>query len=267
LSFLPIFLDEEQERRFPFFKSLKFDWLKLETELRRWLRIMEQSKTDENRFIDLAFLNSKKSDNWISTQPIFHPKKAGLTVPMTHPIHPSRRRDTPVRMAGLKSEIEFEFGEKPLRNPVIVRIRTQIQAIQNERGIKIFVFRSNRPAKEQTDCITKIAELLAGQEKTKILLINGLCQSRKTSTGIIPIYQVIRKSDIVNLYFMSLEGFFSEDDPGQQKRMQELMQLFEISFNYILINQLVRQSLAVETFLGQSPAQRFKLLFPGSHPN
>lgn len=227
---------------------------------------MEQTKTDENRFIDLAFLTSKKSNDWITTEPIINPKKAGLTMPMTH-LNPSQRRDTQVRVASLKSEIEIEFGEKQLRNPGIVHIRTQIQTIQKERGIKIFVFRSNRPTREQTDCTTKIAELLAGQEKTKILLINGLCQTRKTGTGIIPIYQVIRKSDIVNLYFMSLEGFFTESDPGQQKRMQELMQLFEISFNYILINQLVRQSLAVETFLGQSPVQRFKLLFPGSHPH
>jgi hypothetical protein len=227
--------------------------------------------TDENSFVDLAFFTSLKSTGLDSMKNSIHPKKAGLEVQTTHSTTSSsrtREATSQTRAVAQKSEIEIEFSEKQFKNLALIQIRKQIQAIQKEHGIKIFIFRSNRATKEQTDCVTKIAESLAVENKTKILLINGLCHSQKAGSGkITPIYQVLRKSEFVNLYSMSLEGFFSNDDRvQQQKRMQELMQLFGISFNYILINQLLNKSQVVETLLSESPAQRFRLILPQSHP-
>lgn len=219
---------------------------------------MEFYESHPFSFVDLDFLTSLKMNQ---LNKAIHQQKAGTKVQVT----PSTT-DITAKMAAKpasKAEIEIKFSAGDAANQALVKIKNKIQKSRSKDGLKIFIFSSNLAQKAQTRYVTKIAELLATQKKSKILLINGLCDSRRVGSGkITPIYQVLRKSEFINLYSMSFEGYFSTEDLAQQqKRVHELMQLFQISFNFILINQLLDKSSEIETLLCESPFQRFRLHF------
>lgn len=132
--------------------------------------------------------------------------------------------------------------------------QSQVEQLKRQQKIKIFLTSSDYPVEKQAFATFKLAELFSGNAVNKILVIDADTRPHHLITQKFftfkkdvprsnslnkPIYSIIQRADIKNLYFLLLSSLNEEDQPLtelEMKQYQELMQLFEIVFDFIFIN-------------------------------